>query len=212
MKLFVALTVVAASLTAYSQTKLPGEIKGTVTDATGAPISGATVYAVSQNTGFSDATLRSAKSDRNGMFDFRGGFALGSYKLYSRKDEDSYPDPLDKFYADPQAEAQAVELTAAHPSATATVTLGQQAAVLAGKIVDAITGDAIRASLAFVDGQGNGHSISVDGDYRILVPPGKDVTLMVTAMGARSNRAQIPVAPLRLEPGQHVYMDLSVRQ
>ena len=212
MKLFVALTVVAASLVAYSQTKPPGEIKGTVTDATGAPISGATVYAVSQNAGFSDATLRSVKSDRNGMFDFRGGFALGSYKLYSRKDEDSYPDPLDKFYADPKAEAQAVELTAAHPSATATVTLGQQAAVLAGKIVDASTGDAIRALLAFVDGQGNGHSISVDGDYRILVPPGKDVTLMVTAMGARSNRAQIPVAPLRLEPGQHVYMDLSVRQ
>ena len=54
-------------------------------------------------------------------------------------------------------------------------------------------------------------SSAVDGDYRIL-PPGKDVTLMVTAMGARSNRAQIPVAPLRLEPGQHVYMDLSVRQ
>lgn len=53
---------------------------------------------------------------------------------------------------------------------------------------------------------------AVDGDYRILVPPGKDVTLMVTAMGARSNRTQIPVAPLRLEPGQHVYMDISVRQ
>ena len=52
----------------------------------------------------------------------------------------------------------------------------------------------------------------MDGDYRILVPPGKDLTLTVTAMGARSNRAQIPVAPLRLEPGQHVYMDLSVRQ
>lgn len=212
MKLLVALTVVTASLIAYSQTKPPGEIRGTVTDATGAPVSGATVYAVSQNTGFSDATLRSAKSDGNGMFDFRGGFALGSYRLYSRKDEDSYPNPLDKFYADPNAEAQAVELTAARPSATATVTLGQQAAVLAGKIVDAKTGDAIRALLAFVDGQGNGHSISVDGDYRILLPPGKDVTLMVTAMGARSNRAQIPVAPLRLEPGQHVYMDLSVRQ
>ena len=212
MKLFVALTVVGASLVAYSQMKPPGEIKGTVTDPTGAPICGATVYAVSQNAEFSDATLRSVKSDRNGMFDFRGGFALGSYKLYARKDEDSYPDPLDKFYADPKAEAQAVGLTPAHPSATATVALGQQAAVLAGKIVDAGTGDAIRALLAFIDGQGNGHSISVDGDYRILVPPGKDVTLMVTAMGARSDRAQIPVAPLRLEPGQHVYMDLSVRQ
>jgi hypothetical protein len=212
MKLFVALTVVAASLVAHSQTKPPGEIKGAVTDPSGAPTSGAIIYAVPENAGFSNATLRSAKSDRDGMFDFHGGFTLGSYKLYSRKDEESYPDPLDKFYADPKAEAQAVELTAARPSATATVTLGQQAAVLAGRIVDASTGNAIRALLVFVDGQGNGHSISVDGDYRILVPPGKDVTLMVTAMGARSNRAQIPVAPLRLEPGQHVYMDLSVRQ
>jgi carboxypeptidase family protein len=209
MKLLVALTVVAASLLANSQTRQDGQIKGTVTDASGAAISGATVYAVPQS-GLNDAIPRSVKSDRNGAFDFRGGFALGSYKLYSRKDEDSYPDPRDKFYADSAAEAPEVELTAAHPSATATVKLGQQAAVVAGRIVDRNTGDAIKALLAFIDGEGNGHSVSVDGDYRILVPPGKDVTLVVTAVGTRSDRAQIPVAPLHLEPGQHVYMDLPV--
>lgn len=210
MRPFVALTVVAASLFAYSQTKQPtGEIKGTVIDATGAAISGATVYAVPQ-TGFNDAIPRSVKSDFDGAFDFRGGFALGNYKLYSQKEEDSYPDPFDNFYADAKAETPEVELTAAHPSAKATVKLGQQAAVVAGRIVDAKTGDAIRAYLAFMDGEGNGHSISVDGDYRILVPPGKEITLMVSAIGTRTERAQIPVAPLRLEPGQYVYMDISV--
>jgi len=212
MKQLVALTVVATSLLAYSQSKRPtGEITGTVTDGSGAAISGATIYAIPQS-GLNDAIPRSVKSDRNGAFDFRGGFELGSYKLYTRKDEDSYPDPRDKFYADANADTPEVELTAAHPSATAAVKLSQQAAVVAGRIVDAKTGDAIRAYLAFIDGEGNGHSVSVDGDYRILLPPGKDVTLMVMAVGTRSERAQIPVAPLRLEPGQYVYMDISVNR
>jgi len=211
MKLLVALAVVAASLLAYAQTQtLSGEIKGSVTDENGAPISGATVYAVPQN-GFNDPTPRSVKSDSNGSFAFRR-LDLNTYKLYARKDDDSYPDPLDKFYAPADAKVPVVDLTAQHSSATQTVKLGPQAAVLAGRVVNADTGDIIKASLGFVDAEGNGHGISVDGDYRILLPPGKEVTLIVRAIGSRSDRVQIPVPPLRLEPGQYVYMDLAVRQ
>lgn len=211
MKLLVALTVVAASLLAYAQTKTPsGEIRGTVTDQDGAPVSGATVYAVPQS-GFNDPTPREVTSDSNGSFVFRH-LDFNTYKLYSRKDEDSYADPLDKFYAESDSKAPEVDLTAQHSSATQTVKLGPQAAVLAGRVVDANTGDTIRASLGYIDAQGNGHGISVDGDYRILLPPGKDVTLIVRRLGSRSDRVQIPVAPLRLEPGQYVYMDIAVRQ
>jgi hypothetical protein len=211
MKLLAALTLVAASLLAYPQTKeATGDISGIVTDATGTAIAGATVYAVQQDSGLNDAVPRSAKTDRNGVFDFRGGMPLGSYKLYSRKDEDAYMSPLDKFYADPNVEWPDVQLTAAHPAATATVKLERQAGVLAGRILDAKTGEGIRALLSFVDGEGNGHGVSVDGDYRILLPPGKSVTLVVTAIGTRSDHAQIPVAPVRLEPGQYVYMDIPI--
>ena len=87
MKHFLTLAVVAASLFTYSQTKvsLDGEIKGTVTDQDGSPVSAATVYAVPQDPTFDGIIPRSAKTDENGDFDFRGGLALGGYKLYSRK-------------------------------------------------------------------------------------------------------------------------------
>jgi len=211
MKVLAVLTLVAASLLAYSQTNPPtGRINGVVTDANATPISGATVYAVPDGPGLNDAIPHSVKTDRNGVFIFRRGLPLGSYKLYSRKDEDAYMSPLDKFYADPKAEWPDVQLTAAHPEATATVRLEKQAGVLAGRILDAKTGDAIRALLAFGDGEGNGHEVSVDGDYRILLPPDKSITLMVRAIGTRSDRAQIPVAPVRLQPGQYVYMDIPI--
>ena len=211
MKLLAVLALIAASALASSQTTQPnGDLKGIVTDGNAMPVSGATVYAVEQNPGLNEAMPRSVKTDRNGAFHFRGGLPLGSYKLYSRKDEDAYMSPLDKFYADPKAKWPDVQLTASHPSATATVRLKEQAGVLSGRIVDAKTGDAIRAVLSFSDAEGHGHEVSVDGDYRILLPPNKSVTLMVTAIGTRSNRAQIPLAPVRLEPGQYVYMDIPI--
>ena len=70
----------------------------------------ATVYAVEQDL-FNDALPLSAKTDRNGAFAFRDGVPLGTYKLYSAKYAEGYPDPLDNVYADAKAEAPKVELT-----------------------------------------------------------------------------------------------------
>ena len=213
MKQLVTLIVVAGSLFAHSQTtqkNQAGEIRGTVIDQNFIPVSGATVYAVPQGLALNEVTPRSVKADRNGVFDFHGKLPLGAYKLYAEKDADAYPDPLDGFYADAKNKAAKVELTENRPSAAVTVRLGAKAGVVSGRVIDAGTGKDLKALLAFVDNEGNGHTISVDGSYHILVPPGKDVTLMVTVMGTASNRSQIPVAPLRLEPGQFVSMDLPV--
>jgi hypothetical protein len=217
MKQLVVLIMAAGSLLAHAQSgaqptaaeSTAGEIKGTVTDQLGSPVSGATVYAIPQGLTFNDITPRSAKTDSNGRFDFRGGFPLEAYKLYSRKDEDSYPDPLDRFYADPKAEAPQVDLTEEHPSTTVTVKLGEKAAVLTGRLLDADTGAAVKANLAFVDEDGNGHHIQVDGNFRALLPTGKAITVIVRTMSP-PHRAQRPVVPLRLEPGQYVSMDILV--
>lgn len=213
MKHLVVLIVAAGSVLAYSQTAqqtLTGEIRGVVTDGTGNPISAATVYAVPQGLALDDAIPRWVKTDRNGAFDFRGGLQFETYKLYARKDADAYPDPLDSFYADPNARPPVVQLTQSHPSATVAVKLGQKAAIISGRIIDASTGAAVKAELGFEDAEGHGHSVLVDGNYRVLVPPGKEVTLMVTLLDAPPYRSQLPVAPLRLEPGQYVSMDLPV--
>ena len=221
MKQLVALIVVAGSLFAHSQNSQPsaaaqsakptlGEIKGIVTDPSGKPVSFATVYAVAQDL-FSDALPLSAKTDRDGAFGFREGVPLGTYKLYSAKYADGYPDPLDNVYADSKMEAPKVELTESHPSATSMVRLGQKAAIVAGRIVDANTGEALTGRLAFMDGEGHGHSVPVNGSYRILVPPGKDVT-MIVELGPRSERSLVPVAPLHLDPGQYVNLDIPVNR
>jgi hypothetical protein len=211
VKHFLILAVVLASLFAYSQTKdhPSGEINGSVTDEDGIPVPAATVYAIPQDISFDGITPRSVKTDRNGEFDFRGGFQLGAYKLYSRKDADAYPDRSDSFYADSKAEAPKVDLSEDHSSATVTVSLGEKAGVLTGQVIDADTGAALRAKLVFMDEDGNDHSVFVNGKYRALLPPGKDVTLMVMIMSP-DYHSQSPVPPLRLEPGQEMHMDIPV--
>ena len=216
MKRALLLIVFAGSVLAYSQTSTPapaadllsGRIKGVVTDQEGKPVAGATVYAVPQGTFFEDIAWRSIKTDRNGRFDFRGGFELEAYKLYARKDEDDYPDPLDSFYADSKAEALKVDLTK-DPVATADVKLGERAGVLAGRVVDADTGTVLQARLYFYDEQGHFHSVESgpDGRYRVLLPPGKDVSMMVRVKSS-SDVSRLRLAPLRLEPEQYVYMDI----
>jgi len=211
MKHFLTLALVVASVFAYSQKKgdPEGEINGTVTDQNGSPVPAVAVYAVPQDVTFDGITPRSTKTNRSGEFDFRGGFRLGAYKLYSRKDEDAYPDRSDSFYADSKAEAPKVDLTGDHPSATVTVTLSEKAGVLVGRVVDADTGAAVKAKLVFMDEDGNDHSVLVKGKYRALLPPGKNVTLLVMVMSP-DYRSQSPAAPLRLEPGQEMHMDIPV--
>jgi hypothetical protein len=219
MKHLLLLVVAAGSLlsqtqsSAQSQTRnLPREIKGVVTDQNGVPVSEATVYAVPQGLVLDDIALRSVETDSDGKFDFRGRLELESYKLYARKDEDGYPDPLDRFYADSKVNAPRVDLTRDRPSATVTVKLGEKAGVLEGRVIDAETGAVLNAGVYFLDGQGNGqHADSnAEGRFRALLPPGKELTLVVRGPASHSNRIQLPVAPLRLEPGQYIYMDIPV--
>jgi hypothetical protein len=204
MKHLIVLFMVSGSLLIQAQTR-PANLSGTVIDQTGAPVAGAIVYAVDQ--GLADAIPPSTKTDGNGAFDFHRSLDLGAYKVYARKDADGYPDPFDSFYSDPEAEAPRIELSQAHPAASVAVKLGPKAATVAGRVVDANTGTAVKARLAFVDADGHGHSVSVDGDYRIQVPPGKNVTLMVVMM---PTRFLVPGPPLKLEPGQYVYLEIPV--
>lgn len=211
MKSFVILIALAGSLVAQSQIKLrSAEIQGVVIDQNGIPVPNATVYAVSQDLRFNDLTPLSAKADRNGAFDFRGKLALGCYELYSRMSDS--PDPFDSFFADTTTRSPKILLTSAHPSAKVTVQIAPQPAILTGRILDADTGAAVKAYLGMLDSEGHGHSVFVNGSYRVLLPPGKDVTLMVTLVGQHEARPIMPAAPLRLEPGQFVAMDFSVSQ
>lgn len=208
MKPLLVLIVVSGSLIAQSPTKhLSGEISGTVIDQTGSPVSSATVYAVPQGLVLDEVTPRPAKTNRNGRFDFRGGFELRSYRIYARKDADGDLNPLDAFYGDQDNSAE-VALSPKHPTSTVTVKLAKQAAVISGKVFDVESGTPLKAYVGLIDAEGNGHSVVVDGDYNLVVPSEKSVTLIVTVIGTR--RPLIPVSSLWLEPGQRVFMDVPI--
>ena len=211
MKLFLALALIAIALPAYSQTNETtlGEIKGIVTDPNGDPVRGAAVYTFPANISFENIAPRSTVTNADGEFGFRGGFVLGPYRLYSKKEADGYPDLSDLIYADSKFEPETVTLTEDHPSATTTLTLGDMAAVLAGRVIDASTGAPLKAKLVFMDEEGNTHSVMVTGKYRTLLPAGKDVTLMVMVMSP-DYASQVPVHPLQLASGQEMDMDIPI--
>ena len=207
MRPLLVLIVLAGTLFAQSKGSSP-EIKGKVVDPDGIPVAAATVYLVQEGLTLDDATPRSVKSDADGTFDFRGRLQPGTYKLYSRKDADGYLDPFDSFYSDAGINATRVVLSQKHPTSTVTVKLVKQAAVISGKVFDVQSGAPLKAYVGLMDEDGNGHSVVVDGDYKLVVPSEKNVHLMVTVIGTR--RPIIPVSSLWLEPGQRVFMDIPI--
>lgn len=208
MKPILVVMVVSGILIAQTPPKrLSGEIKGIVIDQNGGPVSAATVYAVPQGLVLDDLTPRSVKTNDNGQFDFRGGFELRSYKLYSRKDADGYLNPLDAFYGDGDSAVE-VNLSPKHRSSSVTVKMGKQAAVISGKVFDVQSGAPLKAYVGLTDEQGNGHSVVVDGEYNLVVPSEKNIHLIVRVIGTL--RPLIPVSSLWLEPGQRVFMDIPI--
>ena len=221
MKTFLALTLVVVSgfTNPPAQRQPPGEVRGVVTDRDGHPIPSAMVFAIPQALTLEGVTPRSSKSGKDGKFVFSGRFNSGIYTLYSRKEEAGYPDPSERFYTDSRAATEAqlavvpltdVQLTVVHltedkPSATVEVHLGQPAGVLEGRVIDVNTGAAIAARLVFCDRDCNQHSLTVKGKYRALLPPGKDIGLMVSSPKYES---RVAISRLQLEPGQKLHLDI----
>lgn len=90
------------------------------------------------------------------------------------------------------------------------MTLGKKDGVVTGQIIDADSGAATKALLVFIDEDGNRREILADGSFRVSLPPGKDLILMVTAMSPQSSTRRPFDTPVRLEPGQEIYMDIPV--
>jgi hypothetical protein len=215
MKHLLALAVVASSLLAYSQTQnhLTGNITGTVVEQNGIPLFDATVYAVPESLSLDGISPHSVKTNRDGTFNFGEKLEWGTYKLYARKDKDAYPDPLDTFYADAKLATATADLAEANPSKEVTIMLGEKAGVITGRVVDADTGAPLKARIAFIDEDGNGHSVSSQsktGEYYALVPAEKDVIVMVDVYSPHHRRTEVPFPHLQLESGQEVVLDIPV--
>jgi hypothetical protein len=199
-------------------TPFDGEVRGTVVDLDGKPVSDATVYVVQESALITDAYPTEMKSDLRGSFDFGERLGHGVYRIYARKEKDGYPDRSAAFYRSPDFQPQTVQLYGAHPEATIEVKLGDRAGVLIGKVTDSDTGLPLKATMSLVRlDSGNGPEATnmvgksgkiVNGKFRELVPANKDVVVFVQLATADFRDWSQFHAKLRLQPGEERNLDI----
>ena len=167
-----------------------GAIEGRVLDGDGKPLSGATVTASPANlpaAGASSITFYVARTDSDGKF-YISDVAPGSYKLSAAKEDEGYPrSSIPLFVSGPNA-TQTVTVQPQRITVGVTIQLGPKAGRLAGKIVDAETGQPIpdaEIMIVRADNTSNYHITGPNrpgGDFQILVPP-VPLLIKVTAPG-----------------------------
>jgi len=175
-------------------TPVDGRISGTVVSEDGKPVPGATVYVSEQASSLVDANSVVARTDFGGRFDFGRRLKHGVYEIYSRKEKDGYPDPTSKFY---------------QPLNFSPVQLQEKAAILAGKVFDANTGQPLKAGVGFTNLRTEaGHFVLADGKFRALIPADTDVYVMVQEVGRDHADWPLFTTKVTLKPCQK--MDIEV--
>jgi hypothetical protein len=167
------------------------------------------VHAVLEQTGM---YMPTANSDDEGRFRING-LEPGAYDVFGESSADSYPDTTVPFYN--SAKLDKATLEGEYPSATLVLHLGPRAGVLTGTVMDRATGSAVvsRYNLHFILKQTANPDRSIEvaspPEFRLLVPPGVEVYLDVSAVGYKSWFYADPLnpsehLPLRLESGQEM--------
>ncbi len=150
-------------------------ISGRVLDAHGRPVSGALISAEPSDRIM--LHLPSAFTDKNGEFVIQGVMP-GQYILHSRKEEDGYPRTEFSFYDKHDTVDPSVEVYGDRSTQNVTIKLGPKAAVLTGRVVDAISNQPLKEAditLRRVDQPERFISTGlfehgIKGGFKILVP------------------------------------------
>jgi len=191
MKLLLLLGLLLSAF-GFSQTPDPtpydGRISGTVLNADGNPIPGASVSLVEQSLlSITDAYPIQIKADLAGHFDSGETLKRGVYDVYVRSEKDGYPDRTSGFYRLPELQPQTVQLFGPRPKADADIKLEEKAGVLTGRIINGDTGQPIDATvslqntaMADLPGVLNAKLAQVkNGKFRELIPENIDVVVRV---------------------------------
>jgi hypothetical protein len=210
-RLFIVLLL---SSCAISQTPDPtpvdGRISGTVVNEDGKSVPGATVYVSEEASSLVDANSVVARTNVAGRFDFGRKLKHGVYEIYARKEKDGYPDPTSKFYQPLNFSPQKVQLFGDQPAEKVTVQLKEKAAILAGRVFDADTGQPLKAGVGFINlrTEAGSHSVLADGKFQALIPANTDVYVMVQEVDRDHAHWSLFTTKVTLKPGQK--MDIEV--
>jgi hypothetical protein len=182
-----ALLFHASSSTLQNVNLRGSAISGRVLDAHGEPVSGALISAEPSDSIM--LHLPSSFTNKNGEFVIRG-VTPGQYTLHTRKEDAGYPRSEFNFYDKHDTIDPSVVVYGDRATENVTITLGPKAAVLTGRVVDAISNQPLKMAditVRRVDQPERFISTGlfehrVKGGFRILVPS-LPITLKVSQDG-----------------------------
>ncbi|MGB7922766.1 MAG: carboxypeptidase regulatory-like domain-containing protein [Pyrinomonadaceae bacterium] len=218
---FYALTPSRQAVDNKTREAQAGEIRGRVVDALGQPVPKAKLHL---GTSGSNPTGRIVfyRADEEGNFSIKG-LPPGVYNVFSAKEEDGYPDTDMIFFSTNQTSVPQAVVSQQQPTAFVTVQLGSKSAMIAGSVVNAVTGAPIgNATMTFSRPENPLMTLTtslnqpdVKGGFNFLLPSAP-VTMTVTAPGYavwnyRNEGSQKQMDLLTLEPGKTKELVVSMR-
>jgi hypothetical protein len=194
------------ALSSLAQTKNDaGVIEGRVVDAAGTPVKAATVYVVLDDGRPLASRIPYVMADETGTFVI-DQLAFGTYEVFGKKDEESYPDTLWFSAFKPPR----VTISAQQPSGTVVLRFGPKAGVITGMVRDEVTGKPLAAALTVKRLSDSWFSeTSQPANFRVFVPASADVSLEASAEGYQ--KWESGSRQLRLDPGGQLHLDIKLR-
>jgi Carboxypeptidase regulatory-like domain len=197
----------------YGRAQESGTIRGAVVDDVGKPVVTAQVIVDPADGRPRSNGVRLVETDGSGRFSM-GNLAMGTYKVFAKKDSAGYPDTSFAFYSNHMFTT--ATLTSGAPEVDLILKVGPAASMLTGLVTDA-EGHPINATflLRRASDRDNWISMSQRPEYRILVPPSTDVLLEVSAPGCKTWYYGGPAdalgrSPIRLESGKQMKLDVQL--
>ena len=180
-KMAVILFALSCSIGAIAQNRT-GEVRGFVVDPQGRFVAGATIRAHYID-GPVFGSPPEAQTGHSGQFTL-SSVSLGDYDLIAMKEDDGYPNPFWSFYH-PRQPIRVTLSSEAPRVDSIRLMLEPKAAVVAGTISDAVSGEPLSAVIHMwrADKENDYVDQGVSGHYRILIPADTDVRISVRSPG-----------------------------
>ena len=158
-----------------------GVIQGVVLGEGGRPVGGAKVHAELKGVAMAKL-IRNVETDENGLFVI-DRLEFGTYYVAATNEEEGYGDSGFSFFN--EQPVPMAQISDQHRIADVVVNLAPKAGILTGTISDAATGKPIPAGfdLAQVKDRTKWMGTSAAPNFRVLIPPSKEMEVKVSAPG-----------------------------
>ena len=190
MKRSMMIALVVTFCVALANAGSTGTIKGVVIDEAGNPVALASVVASdieptpSGNIEAHMGIVRWIDADDQGQFVIRGLTVGHHYKLYTKKEENGYPDMTIPTYNPNDEGPVVVASDSPRPSSDVRLQLGPKAVVFSYDLKDAVTGKAIRDYTITVTRADNNYEFSgVNRDNKVLLPADTEMNIKFEVKG-----------------------------